>query len=159
HEGEHALEVELPILQRMLPEFTLLPLICGELDAPAVRELARELLPYWNEETLWVISSDFTHYGRAFGYMPFTHDIRRHLRELDLGAATCIEKLDPDGFTDYIATTGATICGWNPIRLLLAVIAAAESPVHAELVDYTTSGELTGDFSHCVSYAGFVFTT
>ena len=158
HEGEHALEVELPILQRMLPEFELLPFICGDLDNTAAKILAEQLLPYWNEETLWVISSDFTHYGRSFGYVPFTSEIKEHLRELDLGAADRIVKLNLADFTDYIETTGATICGWNPIRVLLATIAASGQAIHAERTDYTTSGDLTGDFSHCVSYAGFVFT-
>ncbi len=157
HTYEHALEVELPILQKMIARCDLLPIICGGISVDDARKVALKLLPYWRQDTLWVISSDFTHYGRSFRYLPFTSDIKENLRKLDLGAAEQIERLDLEGFDAYLSKTGATICGCNPIKLLLAVIAASGDTIHPKMVEYTTSGELSGDFSHCVSYAGIVF--
>jgi AmmeMemoRadiSam system protein B len=157
HENEHSLEVELPLLQVLRPDLTIMPLIAGFVDAPAAEHLAVCLAEYWQPDVLWVISSDFTHYGAAFNYMPFAGDIRQNLRDLDYGAIEHILKFDLDGFNHYVGRTGATICGAGPIRILLAAARnaiATGSKLEAEVVEYTTSGELTGDFSHCVSYAG-----
>jgi AmmeMemoRadiSam system protein B len=163
HAGEHALEVELPILQELFGEFHLVPLICGHLDAGIAMDLAASLMPLWEPDTLWVVSSDFTHYGRSFGYLPFSNQVKENLKTLDLGAADQILALDPNGFVRYVETTGATICGAAPIQLLLNVVRLANEglkkrPIRAELADYTTSGEATGDYSHCVSYVGFRFS-
>ena len=58
--SEHALEVELPFLQIVLPSFTLLPLVVGNATA---HEVAQVLARLWSgPETLLVISSDLSHY-------------------------------------------------------------------------------------------------
>ena len=165
HGPEHALEVQLPFLQKIIKdahlseEFKILPLICGGLDDESARAAAEALIPYWNPETLWIISSDFTHYGDAFGYLPFTEDVPENLKKLDFGAIDRILDLDFKGFSDYLDRTGATICGANPLKLLLKSIELSipDDKVTARLIDYTNSGELTGDYSHCVSYAGVAF--
>jgi AmmeMemoRadiSam system protein B len=161
HEQEHALEVELPLLQELLPEIKIIPGIVGFTDPATVKQLATLLLPLWEPDTLWVISSDFTHYGRAFQYLPFTDNIAENLSKLDLAAAELITKLDLDGFEKYLDRTGATICGAAPIKILLAVINQAQTngkTITGELIDYTTSAAQSGDYSHCVSYVGISFT-
>jgi hypothetical protein len=160
HVPEHSLEVELPFLQVMFPELPIVPIICGHVDLEIAGDISEVLYPYMNHETLWVISSDFTHFGRQFGYRPFSEDIPEKLRELDGGAVDKIVSLDCNGFSDYVEETGATICGANPIKVLLKTIGKASkhsgSKFTSELSAYTTSGELTGDYSHTVSYAGIV---
>jgi MEMO1 family protein len=160
HEHEHALEVELPLLQEIIPDIKIIPGIVGFTDQPTAKKLAELLLELWEPDTLWVISSDFTHYGRSFQYLPFTDNIAENLRELDLGAAELITNLDLDGFDKYLERTGATICGAAPIKILLAVINQAQNNgenIAAELIDYTTSAAQSGDYSHCVSYVGISF--
>ncbi|QBG48125.1 AmmeMemoRadiSam system protein B [Verrucomicrobia bacterium S94] len=149
HQNEHSVQIELPLLQRVLDGFSLIPVVCGQLSDTAAKRIAAELRPLMNDETLLVISSDFTHYGRDFGYVPFTDDIEKNLRELDLGAFAKMQAHDLQGFQQYIRETGATICGSSPIAVLLAML-----PDHAviRLLTYDTSGNLTGDWSHCVSY-------
>jgi MEMO1 family protein len=161
HEHEHALEVELPLLQEIIPDITIIPGIVGFTDQPTAEKIAELLLPLWEPDTLWVISSDFTHYGRAFQYIPFSDDIAENLRKLDLGAAELIMKFDLDGFDKYLERTRATICGAAPIKILLAVINQARAngeTIDAELIDYTTSAGQSGDYSHCVSYVGISFS-
>ena len=159
HEYEHALEVQLPFLQKLQPDLSIVPLVCGQLDDKTAELAAEALLPYWNSDTLWIISSDFTHYGHSFGYVPFKDNVPENLKKLDLGAADKIVEMDCEGFSEYIEETGATICGSNPIKLLLKTIELSkpDDKVISHLVDYTTSGELAGDYSHCVSYAGIAF--
>ncbi len=160
HAREHALEVELPILQALLPSMPVVPLICGQLSIEAARAIARELAPLWNRETLWMISSDFTHFGQSFGYIPFASNVQERLRDLDLGAVEEAASLDLEGFDSYVKRTGATICGESPIKVLLAAASAALAagePISGRLADYSNSGESTRDWSHCVGYAGIVF--
>ena len=157
HAQEHAMEVELPLAQVIFPGVPVVPLICGQIDSKAAVILACGLMPLWGKDSLWVISSDFTHYGDSFGYVPFSDDVPRKLRELDLGAVEKITSLDFAGFGSYIDRTGATICGACPISVMLAAAHKAATNgerLDARLIEYTTSGELTGDYSHTVSYAG-----
>lgn len=156
HAQEHSLEVELPFIQTLFPKIPIMPFVCGHIDSSTAKEIAKTLLPFWNKETLWVISSDFTHYGHQFSYVPFADDIPENLKKLDFGAIDKILDFDLIGFNEYIDKTGATICGRNPIMIMLATAELAKNrdQLKSKLIDYTTSGELTGDYNHTVSYAG-----
>jgi len=158
HSHEHSLEVELPLLQELLPPAPILPLICGHVGDEEASSLAAALKPLWSRETLWIVSSDFTHYGDSFGYVPFRKDVEESLRKLDLGAVSKIEALDPKGFSEYVESTGATICGAAPIRVMLELASRSGERLSAKLADYSNSGALTGDWSHCVGYAGVVIS-
>lgn len=159
HEYEHSLEVELPMLKFFFENIKIIPLICGRINKVSAAELASLLMPYWRDDILWVISSDFTHYGKSFGYLPFTEDLQKNIEKLDKGAIEKILNFDADGFAAYQAATHATICGENPIMILLSLLQKIKDTesIKSRLVEYTTSGVLTGDYNHCVSYAGINF--
>ena len=158
HLQEHSLEVQLPFLQEVLGDFQLVPLVFHALERDAIRSVAATLCEaLWREDTLWVVSSDFTHYGLSFGYVPFTERVPERIDELDRGAISYVEKGDMDGFLDYVAETGATICGHIPIAVLLAALEHEGGGCRGRLVDYRTSGRMTGDYSHTVSYATIAF--
>ncbi|MCF7791179.1 MAG: AmmeMemoRadiSam system protein B [Victivallales bacterium] len=157
HLQEHSLEVQLPLVKYIFPNSKIVPIVCGFMNHSKAEETAEKLKKYWTDDNnLWIISSDFTHYGRNFGYLPFRNNIRENLKELDGGAIDEIIKLSPEGFDRYLNKTGATICGKNPIlvMLCLADISKNRLDLKPELVEYTSSGEISGDFSHCVCYAG-----
>jgi AmmeMemoRadiSam system protein B/AmmeMemoRadiSam system protein A len=157
HGQEHSLELQLPFLQCALKDgFKLIPIVIGEIRSSWYEPMAECLLSFWDEETLIVTSSDFTHYGANFGYLPFKKDIPENLKKLDLGAVQKILDVNYKGFESYVRKTGATICGRKPITLLLTMAALRNAKGH--LLTYTTSGALTGDFSHSVSYASIGFT-
>jgi MEMO1 family protein len=153
---EHSLEVELPFLQRHLqPGWCVLPVLVGAIGDAAVREsVVAALRPVRDAGTSTVVSSDFTHYGPRFGYVPFTERVAERIRELDHGAIECVVRSDADGFRQYIERTGATICGHAPIELWLEML---EPGTRGALVAYDTSGRITGDPGHSVSYASIVF--
>ena len=157
HVDEHALEVQLPFLQTVVPDAMLVPVVCGHLSLAEVRSIAAELAPLlWRPDTLWVVSTDFTHFGHGFGYVPFSRDVPERLEELDRGAIDHVAQIDCDGFFEYVEETGATICGRVPLALLLAVMETDPGACVCRLVGYTTSGARTQDYDHCVSYASFV---
>ena len=147
HESEHAIEVELPFIQARWPEATIVPIICGQMTWQDAESLACELRNLWDDPgTLFVISSDFTHYGDGYDFTPDADP-----EELDKGAIEAI--IAKRGFREYIERTGATVCGARPIASLLSLLAAET----ATLVQYTNSRAIFRDQSHCVGYASIVF--
>ncbi|HKQ63320.1 MAG TPA: AmmeMemoRadiSam system protein B [Candidatus Polarisedimenticolaceae bacterium] len=155
-EPEHCLEAELPFLQRVLaPGFRLLPLLIGAGTTPSTtRAVAAALAPLITSDTLLVVSSDFTHFGARFGYQPFRGDVARRIEQLDRGAIDRVLEIDGPGFSAYVERTGATICGRLAIEVLLQLLPAATP---ARLLAYDTSGRMTGDWTHTVSYASLAF--
>ncbi|MFC1770518.1 AmmeMemoRadiSam system protein B [Candidatus Margulisiibacteriota bacterium] len=155
HEQEHSVQIELPFLQVALKDFSLVPVVVGNLNANARAGVARALLEVIDDRTLVVISGDFVHYGTRFGYVPFKDHIPENIEKLDMGAVQYIKSLDSQGFTNYCAHTKATICGREAIGVLLEML-----PLNSktEVLEYTTSGELTGDWFNSVSYLAIAFT-
>jgi len=151
---EHCLEAELPFLQRCLHAgFTAIPILVGPHSDPAdLDAVARAVEPLLGSGTLLVVSSDFTHYGAAFGFTPFRDALPDRIAELDRGALASIEAGEAGAFETYVARTGATICGRHAIGVLLRLDAVRRSPARRTLA-YATSGEMTGSFDHSVSYA------
>jgi len=155
HRMEHSLEIQLPFLQRAISDFKLVPIVCGNLDGDQFAAMAAELRKVVDDDTLVVASTDFTHYGSRFRYVPFTTRIRQNLEKLDKGAIDFILKRDGGGFWRYVQRTGATICGRIPVRLLLHMLPEKAS---GQLLNYYTSGDATGDYRNSVSYAAVAFT-
>ena len=104
---------------------------------------------------VFLASSDLTHYGLGFGYQPFPpdEDAPHRLKELDEGVIEAAGSVDASFFLDHIAATRTTVCGFEPIALLLETLALSPDEVFQDTLDYQTSGEITGDYRHSVSYA------
>jgi hypothetical protein len=159
HVREHAIEIELPLLQRALrPGWRLVPVLVGQMEEGDYKAAADLLRPLADETTLIVVSSDFTHFGPRFGYVPFALNAETpaKIRALDDGAIDRILAGDAAGFLDYQASTGITICGYRPLAVLLNLL-----PDNARIqrIAYATSGELTGDWGNSVSYVGLLVTS
>ena len=156
---EHAVEVELPLLHYAWGDITVLPVVCGALQPAMLPPLAQALTAEWQDDTLVVVSSDFTHYGRSFGYVPFDRDVPEQLRRLDDRAARRIAGRDRAGFAALLAETGATICGAMPILLLLTMLDLVdpERKRTGTITSTANSGEITGNWQHCVGYTAIAF--
>ncbi len=155
HEREHSVQIELPMLQRVLGDFLFVPIVVGELDLPTLRRMGSILGELVDSKTLVVASSDFTHYGANFQYVPFTDDVPDKLKNLDDGAIELLCNKDVAGWFDYIKKTEATICGRYAIGVLLSML-PAEAKVHQ--LHYDTSGRMLGDYSSSVSYSALAVT-
>jgi hypothetical protein len=151
---EHSVLMQLPLLQYRLGDFKLVPIVAGQCSPQTVQKAASILKSLVDSNTLVVASSDFVHYGPNYDYIPFDQNIPDGLKKLDMGAYDYISKLDSTGFIQYCDKTGATICGRVPIAILLSMLPSGTKP---ELLKYTTSGELTGDFTNSVSYLSVAF--
>jgi MEMO1 family protein len=158
HIDEHSIEVQLPFLQFALgnraEKIKIMPfLVSHDLD---LDKAARDLIQTMGDlkrSVTFIVSSDFTHYGRNYHYVPFSSDVPTKIAELDGQLFEFIKSGDYKGFEEHIFKTGATVCGALAIGLLLRVIKFNK----ANLEQYYTSGELSGDYKNSVSYASFVF--
>jgi AmmeMemoRadiSam system protein B len=152
--GEHALEIQLPFVRSVLPDVPVLPLLVGHLAAGDAAQLAAALQQQCDRQTLCIVSSDLTHYGRHFDYVPFAardaDSVKRQLHDLDQPAIDAVCAADGAAFHAYVAATGATICGRAPIEVFLSL---HQRRSRGALLSYYTSLDLTGDYEHSVSYA------
>lgn len=157
HSREHSVQIEVPLLQYALKNFSLVPIVVGQLDDSTVKKIALALLSLIDDRTLVIASSDFTHYGNRFDYTPFGNDFttQERIKKLDAGAIEQILKKDETGFADYVDKTGATICGRDGIRILLAML-PPQASVH--LLNYATSGQMMNTPADSVSYAAIAIT-
>jgi AmmeMemoRadiSam system protein B/AmmeMemoRadiSam system protein A len=161
--SDHSAEVQLPLLQTMLPEASIVPLYVGALSPEQREAVARALAALLEEDgdTVLLASSDLTHYGRDFRYVPFPvdADTPENLRRLDAELLECAGSMDAESFATVLAETQATVCGHAPIRLLQRALEFRNGREEAfpETLDYQTSGEITGDWKHSVSYGALAF--
>jgi hypothetical protein len=134
HALEHSLEVHLPFLQALLPQFTLLPLVVGD-ASPA--QVAQVLERVWGgPETLIVVSSDLSHY----------HDYAE-ARRIDEATAAWISSTRSPGLDPRRA------CGARCIDGLIEL--GRSHPLELELLDLRNSGDTAGPREQVVGYAAF----
>jgi AmmeMemoRadiSam system protein B len=136
HAREHALEVELPFLQRALGDFSLVPLVVGEASPALVAEVLERL--WGGDETLVVVSTDLSH------YLDYAAARRRDER-----TARAVGALDETAIGD------ADACGRQPLRGLL--VAARRHGLAARRLDLRNSGDTAGRRDAVVGYGAFAF--
>lgn len=144
---EHSMEVVLPFLQVLFEDCPPIVPVCVQL-APwdALAEGARRLGDAMGSGPAWIVaSSDFTHYES---------DARA--RATDRAALDRILTGDAEGFHRLVIERGLSICGAGAIAVLL-LLGRSLGLSRASLVDYATSGDITGDRSAVVGYAAAVF--
>lgn len=161
HEVEHGIEVLLPFLQERLGVFRLVPIIVGQLSKPGggqdearIEVVAEALRKIMDKRTLVIVSTDFTHYGNDFSYLPFMQDIERGIESLDRHAFEYLGTRDYAGFAKYLDATHNTICGATALQVLLKLL---PQRVNTEVVGYLRSAQKTGNPNRSVSYAALNF--
>ncbi|AFZ81354.1 hypothetical protein BEWA_007630 [Theileria equi strain WA] len=129
-EEEHSIEMHLPLVKYITNEnkdIKVVPIIVGDFNNKLKDHIANTLLPYFNDESnLFIISSDFCHFGSRFqftktGYEKENRPLHESIEMLDRKSIEYITSHDLIGFENYIDETGNTICGRNPIQILLKV--------------------------------------
>lgn len=162
HKFEHSIEVQLPFLQfcygLMKKEFRIVPIIVSSVDYESCIKLAKGIAKVLEDKKLEkkvciIASSDFTHYGLNYGFVPFTKNVRENLYALDKAAIEKILKFDSKGF--YDKATATTICGAAPILIAIEISKALGAKT-AKLLKYYTSGDVLNDYSNAVGYASVV---
>lgn len=154
HLYEHSLEVQLPFIQYNFKDSRIIPICLSHLQFEELKKLSEIIAA---DDIFYVASSDFTHFGPNYSYMPVDKDDKGNLeyvRKLDEKAIEIICRLDARRFYDFVMKNEMTICGAIPITLLLLVCKKLGAK-KGELLQYTTSYEKNPDRSF-VSYAGIL---
>jgi len=145
-QGEHALEVELPFLQRTLGDFKLVPIVMGAQNYEIERALGVALAKMVaGTNTLIVASSDLSHYH--------TYD---EASKMDHKTLQAIERWDYLSLSENLERRIWEACGGGPI---VATMIAAErlGAKQARILKYANSGDSTGDHSRVVGYGAVAF--
>jgi len=146
--GEHALEVQLPLLQQVLGRFKLVAVVMGEQEESVCRALGEVLASALaGQNALIVASTDLSHfYGE------------KEARELDGNMRRAIEEYNPEKLLNVLASGKGEACGGGPV--VAALVAARKlGGDRIKVTGYSTSGEATGDFSEVVGYLAAVVTS
>ncbi|MCU1296649.1 MAG: hypothetical protein JWO91_927 [Acidobacteriaceae bacterium] len=147
HSREHAIEVELPFLQVCRPDFTFVPVALGTQQFEILQSLGQtiaEVIATQAESVLIVASSDMNHYESDL-----------ITREKDYKAIDRILALDPQGLFETAMREKISMCGLGP-AVTMATAAKRLGGTRAELVQYATSADVSGDRDVVVGYAGLI---
>jgi MEMO1 family protein len=147
HAREHSLEVQLPFLQRVLKDFTFVPICLGAHRYDYAEEIGRAIASVISGEGEPVgilASTDLNHY----------EDQQTTLRKDQLAIDRILAR-DPQGLWSVVKESDISMCGFIPTTAML--VAANElGASRAELIRHATSGDVSGDYAHVVGYASVV---
>lgn len=147
HQSEHSIEVQVPFLQYLFRDFKILPLCLGPLDLNRCLNIGRviaQAVKRTKKKIVLISSTDMSHYVS-----------REIASKKDGMALAAMEKRDPVQLYEVVRNNHISMCGVIPTVCLMAAcndMGAKE----AALVKYSTSGDVTGDFSRVVAYAGMI---
>jgi AmmeMemoRadiSam system protein B/AmmeMemoRadiSam system protein A len=141
YEKEHSIEVQLPFLQTVLKDFTIVPIVIGSPTRQTFEHLVLKLSEIIDKNTLLVASTDLSHY----------HDYLK-AKEMDSKVIAAIERLSLVDTERLLSTGESELCGGYPVLIAMEVarMAGANTGV---LFDYANSGDVTGDKDKVVGYA------
>ncbi|XP_067000842.1 protein MEMO1 [Anabrus simplex] len=171
-EDEHSIEMHLPYIAKAMEDykdsFTIVPVLVGSLTSEKEAMYGRIFSRYLADpQNLFVISSDFCHWGHRFRYTYYDRswgEIYQSIQTLDRTGMDIIETLNPVAFTEYLKKFGNTICGRHPIGVLLqAVHSLKKSPTNGhkmsmKFLKYAQSSQCCNMSDSSVSYAAAALT-
>jgi MEMO1 family protein len=149
HSSEHSLEVQLPFLQVLNPEFAFVPVALGTVKFESlvrVGESIARVMENSKEKILLLTTSDLNHYEND--------DVTR---EKDAKAIDQLLAMDARGLYDVCRNESISMCGLGPSVAMLTALNKLAAK-RSELVKYATSADVSGDRSAVVGYAGMIFS-
>jgi AmmeMemoRadiSam system protein B len=148
HSAEHSLEVQLPFLQVLLPDFTFVPIALGTVNFEKLVSVGEALAKVLagREDVLLLTTSDLNHY-----------EDDATTRVKDRKAIDQLLALDPRALYDTCRNERISMCGLGPAVAMLTALNAL-GVRRADLVKYATSADVSGDRAAVVGYAGMIFS-
>ncbi|MFC2003613.1 AmmeMemoRadiSam system protein B [Chloroflexota bacterium] len=147
HQFEHSLEVQIPFLQYFKSDIKIVPIVLSFATGSVYKQIGKEIakaIKDLNREVVIIASSDMTHY-----------EPQESAQRKDNQAIAAILDLNEDELLTRVEELDITMCGYAPT---VSLISAAKElgAKEVELVRYQTSGDITGDYSSVVGYAGII---
>ena len=149
HVSEHSLEVLLPFLWARSKESRIMPICVSEPDPGRLVEVGHSLaqaLSTWEGEVSVLVSSDMSHFISL-----------EEAKAKDEQALQAVYDIDPEKLYHTVRSNNISMCGVLPMTVGLS-LARSLGASKAELVQYATSADMTGDTRQVVGYAGVVIS-
>jgi hypothetical protein len=161
HWREHSIEVQLPWLQCMFKDFRIVPISINPIyfDVKTCKEIGEKIAEasrLTRRKVLIVASSDFTHYGSMYGYEPFSGkitEVLNKIKNMDSEVIDLITDLKPKELIETCEEKRLTVCGYGGIAAMLYAANSLKAE-KGELIDYSTSFEVSKNTDAIVGYAG-----
>ncbi len=147
HVREHSLEVQIPFLQKLASDFLFSAICVAATDFGSLQQLGHALarvVRSVSEPPLIVVSSDMNHYESA--------EVNKRKDQLAIDQVLAV---NPEGLYRAVLDNDIGMCGFAPAVAMLACCRDLGA-TKGELIRYSHSGEITGDYDEVVSYAGMV---
>ena len=145
HGAEHSVEVHLPFLQTVLGTFSLLPLVIGHQTPETCFALGEALGGVLRQRrALVVASTDLSHFHSD-----------SEAREIDAVTIGDVRGFDPRSLMSHLTEGAAEACGGGPVVSVMTALKRLGA-TRVEVMEYTTSGDVTGDLRSVVGYLSAV---
>lgn len=147
HLWEHSIEVQLPFLQYFNPNASFVPVCIQKTTYEQLEKFGEEIaeaIKRFGKEVLIVASSDMSH------YIP-----KEEAERKDWTALEKIENLNPHELYKVVEKEDISMCGIAPVVSALSASIKLGAK-KGKVVSYATSGDITGDYSEVVGYAGVI---
>ncbi|MCP5104163.1 MAG: AmmeMemoRadiSam system protein B [bacterium] len=139
---EHSLEVQVPFIRYVNPDAKIVPITISCMDLSYLMEGGREIarLIEGRSDVLIVASTDMSHYISA-----------ENAKIEDQKAIDKILAMDPEGLFRTVVRERISMCGMAPTTMMLSAAIALGAKT-SKVVQYTNSGEVSGDYYQVVGY-------
>jgi AmmeMemoRadiSam system protein B len=144
HGSEHSLEVQLPFLQMIQDDFSIVPIVIGDQSRKFVDDLAHSLSKSIAENIIVVVSSDLSHFYK-----------KNRADQLDSIIVNHINNFDFEELMKDFESKKCEACGGGGIVALLKA-ASLQGESRAEVISHTDSSDVSGDISSVVGYLSAV---
>lgn len=147
HAGEHSIEVQIPFLQYLMKDFRIVPIVIKNMEIKNLKKAGIEIaeaLKKSKKNAVIIASSDMTHY-----------EPQAEAEKKDKSALSAILDIDEDKLAYTAAKMDISMCGIAPVITMLSAVKFLGAN-DAELIDYKTSGDSSGDYSSVVGYGGVI---
>lgn len=146
HMQEHSVEIQLPFLQRVLGEFSFVPIVMGDQDGRICKEVADAIYKSITGKKILIVgSSDLSHFHTYEKAVKLDSVVLEHMKEMDV-----------EGLLKDLERGACEACGGGAIAVAM-IIAKRLGADRAKVLKYANSGDVTGDKSGVVGYASAVF--
>ncbi|NWF52860.1 MAG: AmmeMemoRadiSam system protein B [Nitrospirae bacterium] len=140
YDGEHSLEVQLPFLQTILKDFTIIPILLGSAKGKTFEHLIMKLTEIFDEKALIVASTDLSHY---YDYIT--------ANEMDSKIISAIEKISIKDTVDLLRSGKSEMCGAVPVMVAMEVAKRCGANLGV-VFKQANSGDVTGEKERVVGY-------
>jgi AmmeMemoRadiSam system protein B len=144
HRTEHAVEVQIPFLQMVMKDFSIVPIVMGDQNKMYINELSQRLAGVMDDDTLIIASSDLSHFHS-----------KEQADKRDSIVEKRIAEFDYNNLQKDLETGKCEACGGGGIVAMMKTADLIQKK-KSKILSRTDSGDVTGDNSEVVGYLSAV---